>query len=72
MLRKTLPVIIIEEDVILLAAVWHKPYARYSMKHPDNFVKISHDVSWKRENRTITEKKKTVNNIFIKSNEGQI
>lgn len=71
MLRKTLPVIIIEEDVILLAAVWHKSYARYSMKHLDNFVKISHDVSWKKENRTITEKK-TVNNIFIKSNEGQI
>ena len=57
MLRKTLPVIIIEEDVILLAAVWYKSYARYSMKHLDNFVKISHDVSWKKENRTITEKK---------------
>ena len=45
MLRKTLPVIIIEEDVILLAAVWYKSYARYFMKHLDNFVKISHDVS---------------------------
>lgn len=71
MLRKTLPVIIIEEDVILLAAVWHKPYARYSMKHLDNFVKISHDVSWKKR-IGLLRKKKTVNNIFIKSNEGQI